>query len=92
MALSLLFDVEVNDKDEVTQAIAAGSNAITLEGNELNPVTRCLRGRVSGKETVPARDGHGRSQTESILRECASTGQWSPQLHGIHAHFCYSSD
>ncbi|KAF8506077.1 hypothetical protein F5888DRAFT_1630760 [Russula emetica] len=53
--LSLLFDVEVH-------AIAAGSDAITLdpEGNELKSVTRCLRGR-------------GRSQTESNLRKRAST-------------------
>lgn len=45
--LSLFFDVEVH---EVIQAIrvAAGSDTITLEGDELNPVAQCLRGRVSG--------------------------------------------
>jgi hypothetical protein len=43
-----LFDVEVHNKDEIIQAIGAGFDTITLEGNELNPVTQCLSERVSG--------------------------------------------
>jgi hypothetical protein len=42
--LSLLFDVEVHDKEEVIQAIAARFDAIMLEGNELKPLTWCLCG------------------------------------------------
>jgi nicotinate-nucleotide pyrophosphorylase (carboxylating) len=42
--LSLLFDVEMHNKDQVIQVTAAGSDAIMLEDSELNPVTWCLRG------------------------------------------------
>jgi len=56
--LSLL-NVKVRDKDEVIQAIAADFDAITLEGNELNPVTRCLGGCLSA-------DGNS---------SCSSTGR-----------------
>lgn len=42
------FDVEVHDSDEVIQAIVASSDAITLKGNELNPIAWCLHGHASG--------------------------------------------
>ena len=41
--------IDMRDEDEDIQAIAAGSDTITLEGDELlNLVTRCLRGREWG--------------------------------------------
>jgi hypothetical protein len=42
-------------------------------------------------ETVPARDGQGRSQTESNLRERETTGQWNTQLRD-KCLFLLSSD
>ncbi|KAN0126536.1 hypothetical protein V8E52_000176 [Russula decolorans] len=35
----------MHNKDEIIQAIGAGFDTITLEGNELNPVTQCLSER-----------------------------------------------
>jgi hypothetical protein len=62
--------------------LVPSSDAITLEGNELNPSLAVCAGMWAGIETVPARDGQVCSQTESNLRECCQHRSVEPAAAG----------